>query len=451
MKTGILATLLFIAAASFLVEVNAKDDDPMCPHEYLKNHPEMFEKTMQMMKEKGTSLDFSKLSSCSENQKCSEDRLCCKSPCGMKCMRPVTEKNAEETLKLILKDLVREESLKPYVETEDDKKFGMCPENYLKTHPEFKEKMYNALKNKGHKHHQDGQCNGGKDCPDKHKEKHQKHFHKLSAKPDCSVDGECHNQMRCCNTICGKKCMKPVFTDDDYMKLMFGDKEKHKQKRDLESKEDGPDSSPEEELDHELEEGGKNHGIGRGHERGLEEAEKGAEHGRGHGKGREHGKGAKNGKGHMKGKECGQGAKHGKGKGKGLEDGKGAKHGKGKGKGLENGKGSMHAKGKGKGLEHGKGAKHGKGKGKGLEEKEDHGDRRKNKGQVEGRHFREKRFAKLMSNNEDNNGFGQGLGSHPSKGEENQRGKGKKCKGKKNKKKCKGKGKGKGEGNENQN
>lgn len=96
-------------------------------------------------------------------------------------------------------------------ETEDDKKFGMCPENYLRTHPEFKEKMHNKFLKKHKQHQHDGQCNGT-DCSEKHKEKYLKHFHKFSAKADCSVDGDCSDQMRCCRTICGKKCMKPVFS-----------------------------------------------------------------------------------------------------------------------------------------------------------------------------------------------------------------------------------------------
>ncbi|XP_073451270.1 uncharacterized protein [Aquarana catesbeiana] len=372
---------------------------------------------MKMIKEKGIALDFSKLQSCSENQKCPENRLCCQSPCGMKCMRAVTEENAEEVLNLIQKDVEVQESLEPYEETEDDKKFGMCPENYLRTHPEFKEKMHNKFLKKHKQHQHDGQCNGT-DCSEKHKEKYQKHFHKFSAKADCSVDGDCSDQMRCCRTICGKKCMKPVFTEEDYKKSMFGDKYENKQKRDLETQEEKPGSPPGEELDHDHSKckHGKCHKKRQGHNRdNEEESEEGDEHGRGHGKGSEHGKGPKHGKGCNKGKE------HGKGKGKGLQEGKGRKHGKC----------------------HGKGRKHGKGHGKGLENDDDDSESHENKGEVEegAETVREKRLAKFGSD-EQNNGNEHRPTNAEGKG--NCKGK-KKGKGKKNKR-GKGKGRGRGEG-----
>ncbi|KAM4702801.1 uncharacterized protein WCC33_011324 [Rhinophrynus dorsalis] len=244
--------------------------------------------------------------------------------------------------------------------TNDDQQ-GMCPHEYFKKHPELKKKMKEQFMKEHDREDRNGQRERG--SSEKHHRHHDKppmRFPNFTRMADCVADGDCKNNMRCCRTPCGMKCMRPIFTEDDFHRALEDNEDKNRPKRDAV---EGTPSQQGEEL-------GRGHGEGaehgKGHGKGLEHG-KGAEHGKGHGKGLEHGKGAEHGKGHGKGLEHGKGAEHGKGHGKGLEHGKGAEHGKGHGKGLEHGKGAKNGKGHGKGLEHGKGAEHGKGHGKGLE------------------------------------------------------------------------------------
>ncbi|XP_075144220.1 uncharacterized protein LOC142219153 [Leptodactylus fuscus] len=360
MRTEILVTLLFFAAASASIDGASDDGTGMCPITYLKKHPDAWKKKKELREKYGLP-DFSKLKSCSSDETCDKGMKCCETPCGMKCMKAVFEENAMETIEQIHKEIATGVDDKPYEITEEDNKYGMCPNNYMKVHPELKEKFDHKCKHK-HSH----KCKDGEQCSHKHSH-HKKHghFRNFTALADCSVDGDCGNNMRCCFTICGKKCMKPVFTNEDLKESLFGKKEekKNREKRDV-GNDDESDSDQDDEMEH-----GKGHGKGKhgkGHKKGVahrkgqckggdcngecngEEEEHGNRHGKGgkHGKG--HGQGAKHGKGH------GEGAKHGKG------HGEGAKHGKGHGQGAKHGKGhdkGKHGKGHGKGLEHGKGHK----------------------------------------------------------------------------------------------
>ncbi|XP_075144398.1 uncharacterized protein LOC142219326 [Leptodactylus fuscus] len=332
----------------------------MCPMTYLKKHPDAWKKKKELIEKYGIP-DFSKLKSCSGDETCDKGMKCCETPCGLKCMKAVFEDNALETIEQIHKEIGIGVDDKPYEITEEDKKYGMCPNNYLIVHPELKEKFYKKCEHK-HSH----ECKDGEQCSHKHSH-HKKHghFRNFTALTDCSVDGDCGNNMRCCNTMCGKKCMKPVFTMDDLTDSFYGEKEENNRaKRDVENEEKHRKGGKH----------GKGHGEGAKHGKGHGE---GAKHGKGHGEGAKHGKGhgegAKHGKGH------GEGAKHGKGHGEGAKHGKGhgegAKHGKGHGEGAKHGKGhgegAKHGKGHGEGAKHGKGhgevAKHGKGHGKNKE------------------------------------------------------------------------------------
>ncbi|XP_069835161.1 uncharacterized protein [Dendropsophus ebraccatus] len=354
------------------------EDTGVCPREYFKNHREMWKKKTELHKKYGFP-NFSKLKSCSSDEQCDNGRKCCDTPCGMKCMPLLFESNAMETLEQLSKEIGMGPADAPYETTEEDKKYGMCPNNYIKTHPELREEM-----EKNWKHNcSDKQCKHGERCSGNHSH-HKKHghFRNFTAMTDCSTDGDCGSGMRCCETMCGKKCVKGVFTNEDFNEFSFGKKEQ---------KENRKKREVEDEDDNEMERGG------------------------GHGNGRGQGKGSKNRKGK------GSGGQHGKCKGKGeCENGKGGEHGKGCKKGGEGGKGRK------------KGGENGKGRGKGQMKAQGHEDQ----GQEE--HFRQKRSLGNLGQGKNELGKGsqkvkrkaEGKGKNKGKGEK--RGKGKeKGKGKK--------------------
>ncbi|KAM3913993.1 uncharacterized protein RB166_019161 [Leptodactylus fuscus] len=287
MKTEILVTLLFVAAVSI---VGADDDGTgMCPMTYFQKHPDAWDKQKKFVETYGLP-DFNKLKSCSSDERCDKGMKCCETVCGMKCMKAVFENNALETIKQTYKETGIGVDNKPYKMTEEDKKYGMCPNNYIKVHPDLREKISQKLS----------------------QQKKPLYSRNITTLADCSGDQDCGSNSRCCITMCGKKCMKAVFTFEDLFESIFGKKEenKNREKRDVDS-----------------------HGKGGKHGKGHSE---GAKDRKGHGEGdkhvKGHGEGIKHGKGHD------EGAKHGKG------HGEGAKHGKGHSEGIKHGKGHRKSK-----------------------------------------------------------------------------------------------------------
>ncbi|KAM4636856.1 uncharacterized protein O3C94_017886 [Discoglossus pictus] len=373
MKIEVLSVLLFIAVASSLSDdPNEEKQDGMCPRDFFKKYPEKF----KMMKDKKHMPDFTKMTDCAATGVCEDNLKCCQTPCGMRCMKPLFENS--DPFEDARNNNEEPSDSEEESNSESDEKLGMCPHNYLKRNPDFKKKLHERFRSRNH-YPTDTLCNEGQEGPGCLKENSQNREHgkppmkfpNFTRMADCTADGDCANNMRCCRSPCGKKCMKGIFSEEDFEKQIEEHMENKREKRDLsENNEENNGEEQEGEREHKKghgkEEGHENdHGKGKGHGKGHKHGKgdgkrngEGGEHGKGHGK--RHGEGGEHGEGH--GKRHGEGGKHGEGHGK--RHGEGGEHGEGHGK--RHGKGGDHGKshGNGEGGEHGKGhlkrGKHGK-------------------------------------------------------------------------------------------
>ncbi|KAM4636132.1 uncharacterized protein O3C94_017343 [Discoglossus pictus] len=343
MKIEVLSVLLLIAVASSLSDdPHDEKQDGMCPRDFFKKYPEKY----KMIKEKRNRKhmpDYSKMTDCAATGVCEDNLKCCQTPCGMRCMKPLfdnsdpfeEERNGNEE-----SPENEEES-----NSERDEKLGMCPLTFLLKYPDFKKKLFDRFKSHSH-YPTDTLCKEGQKGPGCHKKnaknrengKPPMKISNFTKMADCTVDGDCANNMRCCRSPCGKKCMKGIVLDESLVKQIDELMENKREKRDL--------------SENHKENNGDEHGKGREHQKGHGNGE-GHEnvHGKGHrkgGHGKDDSKGGENGKRH--GKRHGEGGEHVKGNGKRHKEGgeRGKDHGKTGKHGKEHGKGEGHEMGQGK-------------------------------------------------------------------------------------------------------
>ncbi|KAJ1122054.1 hypothetical protein NDU88_000559 [Pleurodeles waltl] len=109
------------------------------------------------------------------------------------------------------------------------KKPGMCLEEFFAKHPKalelFKTKMTETSESseetsvyKAHQRRAPTETKGWakpqkKDDHFPHGKPKRWHLLDFSKLPSCSLDKDCDGMWKCCHTMCGKRCMKPMFED----------------------------------------------------------------------------------------------------------------------------------------------------------------------------------------------------------------------------------------------